>query len=1127
MHSYITRQTINPNIMKKIISIIVISLLCCTTMAQRTQKLQVVNSIEIIQKGIQFHDNGKYLDAINEFSRVPFGDVNYDLALYEKALSQEAFGDYRGAIQNINQLLELPESQVEKNRMYSVLGDCYDYLEQYDKAIEAYNKGLEIAPYDYMLHFNKGVSQMNQELYESAMESFKQSIFISPAHQGSHFRYGLCCLQLGYTVPGILALNFASVINPNSNYCIKSLQLLEELYNEGVTAFNNDNDVTIYNPYDELNELYKPIHNLLDSKAAENKKFKSLTKMNHKILKYNQLVFSNVSIRPNSHAVEDLLYAPYFQQIINENRYNTFCYFQLSATNINNNKVANKAMTMKKEFDDFISFTVPFIREKASLGFFTDNDENLTYVYSKRLQLEGWGKYNDKLKNLNVKEGTWTILNQQGQIDEISNYKMGKREGSINLYQDGILVQLSTWKNDEPEGQVKLYKANPFFHQSIPSEEFILTDGKYEGPYKAYHSNGALSTEGNLVHSKFDGTVHYYDVQGHLKGIENYQNQEQYGPATSYYPGGQLKVSSSAGAKDEETAYTEYYVDGTKKYDGFVTNNNYSGKWTCYYPSGAIMSIENYNKEGEEDGEIVSYDRNGKVNLYKRMEQGKLAEEKSYDALSGLLDYSYEFTDGKLSKVKNYNPDGSIKAEFPIKDKTVTFELYSVHGYKEFSATLDEDFNWQNSRKTYYPNGQVKEESNWKNNKMQGDGKQYYANGRLSYHATYQDGHTNGLQVNYYDNAQNRVHQERYVINDTVVGTGYDYYPDGTTKAVQWNDKNGNTLYQCFYLPDNTKTEECYFLNGSLCIVKYYNRNGEIIARDTLINGNGTMHEYYPEGQLIRAIPVKSGKSLGMEYAYNLAGKVIDSTYYLMGDPNDMIREYYPTGEMKSIGRYIGGYPHGQHSEYLVDGTKSMDEYYEFGDLISSTAYAMNNNPLRVNTYYADNMRTLQWFAPDGKTALIKLYYTDNTLFKISCAQKGGKMMDYENVSTEEQTYKAYYPNGALGAVISYKNGVLHGTRSLYYPNGQAYETATFSEGNFEGPVTTYYQNGNIHSKKEYKDDYRHGKYLLYYPDGKIKYEGHYYYGLEHGEFNTYDKDGKLTHRVVMYYGEPIEDELF
>ena len=540
--------------MRKTISFIVISLLCCFTMAQRTQKLQVVNSVEIIQKGIQFHDNGKYLDAINEYSKVPFGDVNYDLALYEKAMSQEAFGDYRGAIQNINLLLELPSSQVGRNLLYTALGDCYDDLEQYDKAIEAYNKGLEISPYDYLLHFNKGVSQMNQELYESAMESFKQAIFISPAHQGSHFRYGLCCLQLGYTVPGILALNFAAIINPYSNYCISALQLLEEVYNEGVTAFNNDNDITIYNPYDELNEFYQPIHKLLDSKAAESKKFHSLTQINHKVLKYNQLVFSNISARPNSHAVEDLLYAPYFQQIINDNWYNTFCYLQLSSTNINNNKVATKALKMKNEFNDLVSFTIPFIHDKASLGFFTDNNENLTYVYSKRLQLESWGKYNDQLKNLKAKEGTWTVLNQQGQIKEIVNYKTGRRSGNVKLYQDGELVQHSTWKNDEPEGPVKLYKANPFLHQSVLSEEFTLKNGKYEGPYKAYHSNGNLSTEGNLVHSKFDGTVHYYDEQGHLTGIENYQNQEQYGPATSYYPGGQLKVSSSVGAKDEETA---------------------------------------------------------------------------------------------------------------------------------------------------------------------------------------------------------------------------------------------------------------------------------------------------------------------------------------------------------------------------------------------------------------------------------------------------------------------------------------------------------------------------------------------------------------------------------------------
>lgn len=1113
--------------MKKIISIIVISLFCCASLAQRTQMLQVVNSDEIIQKGIQFHDDGKYQEAINEYAKIPFGDVNYDLALYEKALSQEAFGDYRGAIQNINQLLELPESQVERNRMYSVLGDCYDYLEQYEKAIEAYNKGLEISPYDYMLHFNKGVSQMNQELYESAMESFKQSIFISPAHQGSHYRYGLCCLQLGYTVPGILALNFATIIYPYSNYCIAALQLLEEVYNEGVTAFNNDNDVNIYNPYDELNEFYKPIHDLLDSKAAESKKFKSLTKINHKAVKYNQLVFSNVSARPNSNAVEDLLYAPYFQQIINDNWYNTFCYLQLSSTNINNNKVSNKALKMQKEFDDFVSFSIPFIHEKASLGFFTDNDENLTYVYSKRLQLEGWGKYNDKLKNLKVKEGTWTTLNPQGQIDEIANYKSGKREGSIKLYQDGQLVQLSTWKNDEPEGQVKLYKANPFFHQSIPSEEFIMKNGKYEGPYKAYHSNGALSTEGSLVHSKFDGTVHYYDAQGHLTGIENYQNQEQYGPATSYYSGGQLKISSSVGAKDEETAYTEYYIDGTKKYDGFITNSDYTGKWTGYYPSGALMSIGNYNKEGEEDGEFYNYNRNGKVTFYRRMEQGKIAQEKSYDEISGLLDHSYEFSDGKLVKVKNYNPDGSIKTEFPIKDKTVTFDLYSVHGYKEFSGTLDEDFNWKDTRKTYYPNGQVKEETNWQDNNMQGDGRQYYANGRLSYHATYQKGHVNGLRVSYFDNSKNQVRQESYLINDTIVGATYDYYPDGATRVVQWNDKNGNTLYQCYYRPDNTKINENFYLDDMLCISKYYNRNDEIIAQDTLVNGNGTVHEYYPDGQLKAIVPVIGGKNSGIQYNYNLAGKIIDSTYHIMGYLDGMVREYYPTGELKSIVRYIDGDQHGQYNDYLVDGTKYSDEFYEFGEQISNTTYTLNNNPLRINSYYNDNMRTLQLLAPDGKTPLIKLYYADNTLFKISCAQKGGKMMDYENVGTEEQTYKAYYPNGALGGVISYKKGVLNGVRSIYYPNGQAYETASFSEGNYEGPVTTYYQNGNIHSKKEYKDDFRHGKYILYYPDGKIKYEGHYYYGKEHGEFNTYDKDGKLTHRVVMFYGEPIEDERF
>ena len=124
--------------MKRFICFILCTLIMGTSFAQRTQNLQRVNSIEIIKKGIQYHEEGKYKEALAEYSKVPFGDANYDLAVYEKALTQEVMEDYRGAIQSVSELVDNPSCQVKRNKVFMVMGDCYDYLEQYDKAVGAY-----------------------------------------------------------------------------------------------------------------------------------------------------------------------------------------------------------------------------------------------------------------------------------------------------------------------------------------------------------------------------------------------------------------------------------------------------------------------------------------------------------------------------------------------------------------------------------------------------------------------------------------------------------------------------------------------------------------------------------------------------------------------------------------------------------------------------------------------------------------------------------------------------------------------------------------------------------------------------------------------------------------------------
>ena len=1114
--------------MKRIISIILCILIIGTAFAQQPKNLQKVNSTEIIIKGINYHDEGKYQEALAEYAKIPFGDPYYDLAIYEKALTQEMMGDYRAAIQNINELLDNPSCQINRNKSFMVLGDCYDYLEQYDKAVEAYDEALRYAPYDYLTIFNKGVSLMGNDKYEEALECFKKSIFINPAHQGSHFRYGLCCLQLGYTVPGILALNYSTLINTSSKYCLTALQELDELYDNGISGYNKDHDVDISDEYEELNAFYKDIHQLLNSRAAETQKFHSLAKVNHNIVKYNQLVFANVKVRPGSHAIEDMLYIPFFQQVLDKKQFNTLCYYQLQETDVDNGKVAKKAEKMKKEFNVLINDILVQLREQAELGLGIENNDGITYYYTDRYKLHNWGKLITLSKNEQLEEGEWITINDNGQIVEISNFSMGKAEGLAQLFEKGELVQKAMAKNGKADGHVYIYTPDPVFHTEILSEEFDMKNDEYVGLYRTYSSIGVLQKEGTLVKGKFDGLVSYYDEQGHLIGQENYVNGKQYGQNKSYYPGGQLKGEYRMGNEDEITEFHEFYIDGAKKQDGFIKNDQKVREWTSYLPSGKIRSKEVFDDEGQANGEGTSYFSNGKVNTKININHGKYVQYEDFGPVTGVPTCTYLFDNDKLTKMTSYMPDGSVRKEYPVSGKNVNFDLYSEFGYKRINGTLDNDFNWQKVRTEYFPNGLTKVEATFKDDQLNGDRKEYYENGRLKAYYSYKDGKANGVLIDYYNNKENSIADETYYENDTIKGDYYQYFFDGNLKQVGKNDESGTTLYVCSYRPDKTKKMEVKYYHGVPCLIISYNRYNEVIARDTLINGNGVFKYYYPEGQLQSTIPYVGGNANGVGYSYSLNGQVMDSAMYVSGGYNSYHKNYYPTGELEYETKLVQNNFHGKYSNYTPDGKKMLESTYEYGDITHSIHYTIDGK-LYFDCDFTDGERTgkTRYYAPDGKTLLYEIMYDHDQAVSISCVQKNGKMSEPVFIGTEDQTFKAYYPNGTVGAVISFRNGLYNGTKSVYYPNGQAYQTVVYSDNMNDGPTIVYYANGKIYNKVEYKEDMKHGADITYYPNGQIHYEGNYYYDLPHGAFNTYDKEGKLIHKVIMYYGQPIIDERY
>ena len=158
--------------MKKTLLLICLFVFGSLLYGQNTKNLKIIdNSEKIIRKGIKTADQGKFDDAIALYNQVPYGDPNYEYAQYEKAYALEMAERYHEAIQILTELTENPSCSQPLANIYTELGNCYDNLEDYEKAVAYYDKGLETNPYYFHLHFNKGVSLMRQEKYAEALQN--------------------------------------------------------------------------------------------------------------------------------------------------------------------------------------------------------------------------------------------------------------------------------------------------------------------------------------------------------------------------------------------------------------------------------------------------------------------------------------------------------------------------------------------------------------------------------------------------------------------------------------------------------------------------------------------------------------------------------------------------------------------------------------------------------------------------------------------------------------------------------------------------------------------------------------------------------------------------------------------
>lgn len=1112
------------NIMKKNILTILLAIISLTLSAQNTKNLQVINnSKSLIQQAVKLVDQGKIDQAIEIYNKIPYGDPNYDYAQYEKAYAYEIQEKYTQALNILTELEKNPSLSVPRVNVYTELGNCYDYLEQYDKAVAMYDKGLENHPYYYHLHFNKGVSLMRQEKYEEALECFKTSIFLHPSHQGSHFQYGHCCLLLGYTMPGILALNYSTLISASSNYAILALRELDNIYEGGIASYNTDNKVYVEQEYKEKNKFYEEASTALNLAIISPKSVKCPSKIDNDIVKRNYVVLSHINVRPNSNEIEDQLYAPFFNKIIAEKEYNAFSYYLFSGTDLQDGKVAQKAEKMSKSIQPIINDLVEQLNEVSMKGLGKAPSDTI-YFYD-HFNILSWGVGTILSKDKVDRHGTWYFVNEIGQLSSIETYDGQELHGPYQNFQDNLLVEEYEFSHGVATGTLHAYNYQPLSHERILIGEMSLRDSKPNGAFKQYNGAGIISMEGTAQNGVPQGEYRKYYENGEIMSIEHTSDGEQVGPQQYYYANGQLSSEYTAGAPGEATPYTAYYPNGKVKTAGLVKDNHSMGDFKQFYPNGALKETYSYNNEGNLDGEDIDYFRNGNIERKYSYKNGKADGECTEYGFGGRPIFKFNVTNGNLTSVTTYRPDGSIREEYPVKNKTVTYDVYDENDLLLATETRDSKGVLTGNHKLYFANGNLREECTFKDGKRNGVFKSYDPNGSLTQYAEYKNGMHNGLCITYLPDEAHTISQEAFYRNDTITGASYTYYYDGSLYEKSLYDEDGDFLYYGYYLPDGKMIREIYYYQGMPLLTYNYDLEGNLLHCDTTSFGNGFNNNYYLNGQVRRSREMKAGKRI-QHILYDLNGTPYDTVNYINGQINDIDYTFFPTGEVKSSVNNILGNKDGKMVMYSPLGQVTKELDYELDALQGSIVNYYPNGKMssKANVIQDAYEGAYVFYDPTGKTVLLEIDYNNENAFQYSYLQANGHMSQPQRFSKEAQTVTAQYPNGKTALVANFEQGLRNGSWVVYYTNGQAAESAQYKNGDLDGSYLFYYPNGKICQKADYRNGVINGAYELYFENGQKAYEGNYLYDA-HGDFKKYDQTGKLLHKVTTYYGIPTKEE--
>lgn len=197
-------------------------------------------AIKKAKEAIKLMDDGEVEKSIKLLEESQRLDPENYIYPYEIAYAYILQKEYEEAVKILTSIQGYKNLRSE---VYQMLGNCYSFLDDPDKAIQVYEEGMKRFPNAGNLHLEKGNIYLHQKQYEDAARNYENGIKADPMFPSNYYRLALLYLESNDKLSGMIYGEIFMNLERTTARTQEMSELLYKAYHKAITLGESESKI--------------------------------------------------------------------------------------------------------------------------------------------------------------------------------------------------------------------------------------------------------------------------------------------------------------------------------------------------------------------------------------------------------------------------------------------------------------------------------------------------------------------------------------------------------------------------------------------------------------------------------------------------------------------------------------------------------------------------------------------------------------------------------------------------------------------------------------------------------------------------------------------------------------------